>query len=183
MSAERSSEAATTMNRTSLELEGDRTIVITRTFDAPARMVFEAWTNADLVKRWWAPKCLGVSVVSCTAEVRPGGRYRYVLRHRTGDEVVFSGKYLEIDRPTRLVYTQVYEPIPEAGEAVVTITFEERDGKTTMVSRQLHISAEVRAGVIGSGMERGMRETMDQLEELVRSLGDEAGRLRLSPTD
>jgi uncharacterized protein YndB with AHSA1/START domain len=170
MIAERSSEAERTVNRTVLELEGDRTVVVTRTFDAPARLVFDAWTKADLVKQWWAPKALGVSMVSCTADVRPGGAYRYVILHRTGDEIVFSGKYLEVERPTRLVYTQVYEPIPEAGETTVTVTFEERDGRTAVVMRDVYLSPEVRDGVIASGMERGLQNTMEQLEELVRSL-------------
>jgi len=159
-----------TVNETSMQLEGDREVVIARTFAGPARVVFRAWTEAELVKRWWAPKSLGTSVVSCHADVRVGGAYRYVLRIESGDEIAFSGKYTEVTPHSRLVYTQVFEPMAHAGEAVITLTLEERDGKTRLVARELYPSTEAREGAIASGMEQGMRETMDQLEQLIAGM-------------
>jgi uncharacterized protein YndB with AHSA1/START domain len=160
------------MNGTTLEVRGDREIVIARAFDAPARIVFEAWTNPELVSRWWAPRALGVSVVTCEADVRVGGRYRYVFRPAGAGEMAFSGEYLEVTPPSRLVYTQVFEPTasgaqPEDQAIVVTVTFEERDGRTHLVSRSLCPSRDVRDAIIASGMERGMRESMQQLEVLL----------------
>ena len=171
MAARREPESAA--NRTTMDLEGDRAIVITRTFDAPPAIVFDAWTNAELVKRWWAPRSLGVSMTGCQAEVRVGGAYRYVLRRDTGEEMAFSGRYTEIAAPTRLVYTQVFEPMAHVGEAIVTVTFEAQPGdtgKTRLVSREVYPSKQARAGVIASGMEHGMRETMEQLEALLATL-------------
>jgi uncharacterized protein YndB with AHSA1/START domain len=163
------------MNQTSLRLDGDLDIVIARAFNGPANVVFDAWTKPELVRRWWAPKSLAVSMVSCDAEVRAGGGYRYVLRHRDGGLFAFSGKYLEVTPPSRLVHTQVFEPTaaganPDDQAIVVTVTFDERDGRTHVVSHSVCPSKEVRDGIIASGMERGMRETMNQLEELVASL-------------
>ena len=166
MPAGTGSEAAP-MNQTTMERTSDREIVITRTFNGPARIVFDAWTKPELVRRWWAPKSHGVSVAACDAEVRAGGKYRYVLRRDTGEEFAFSGKYTEVRPHSRLVYTQVFEPMADAGEAIVTVTFEERGGKTHLVSHELYPSKEALDGAIGSGMEHGMRETMDQLDELV----------------
>jgi len=159
-----------TVNATSMELEGDREVVITRTFNGPARVVFQAWTEAELVKRWWAPKSLGTSVASCHADVRVGGSYRYVLQLESGDEIAFSGKYTEVTPPSRLVYTQVFEPMAHAGEAVITLTLEEREGKTRLVARELYPSREAREAAVASGMEKGMRETMDQLEALIAGM-------------
>jgi uncharacterized protein YndB with AHSA1/START domain len=169
MVARKESEAAP-VNQTSMELKGDREIVIARTFNGPARIVFDAWTKPELVKRWWAPKSHGVSVVSCDADVRVGGNYRYVLRPAKGDEIAFSGKYTEVTPCSRLVYTQIFEPMAGAGEVIITVTFDEHDGKTHLVANELYPSKEVRDIVLASGMEHGMRETMDQLDELVASL-------------
>jgi uncharacterized protein YndB with AHSA1/START domain len=162
-------------NQTTLELPGDREIVISRAFNGPSRIVFEAWTKPELVMRWWAPKGLGTSMVSVDADVRAGGRYRYVFRHRTGATLAFSGNYIEVTPPSRLVYTQLFEPAaggaqPGDPEVVITVTFEERDGKTHVVSRSVCPTKELRDAIIASGMEKGMRETMDQLDELVAVL-------------
>jgi uncharacterized protein YndB with AHSA1/START domain len=173
--AARGSEAAV-KNQTSMELDGDRTIVIARTFNGPAPIVFDAWTRADLVKRWWAPGSRA-TIVSVEADVRVGGAYRYVLQPKQGQPFAFSGKYREVARPARLVYTVFFEPTaegagaPESEAAVTTVTFEERGGKTHLVSREMYPSREVRDLVLASGMEDGMRETMDQLDVLVESLG------------
>lgn len=164
----RGSEVA--MNRTTMELKGDRELVMERTFNGPPRIVFEAFTKAEHVRRWWAPKSLGVSVVGCDADVRPGGKYRYVLRLDGGGEIAFSGEYIEVTPPSRLVYTQIFEPDAESGAAIVTVTFEERQGKTHLVSTELYPSKEVREAALATGMEHGAREAMDQLDELVASL-------------
>ncbi|WP_323379080.1 SRPBCC family protein [Pyxidicoccus xibeiensis] len=143
---------------------------MTRTFNAPARIVFEAWTQPELVKRWWAPKTMGVAIIGCEAEVRVGGTYRYVLKPEGGDAFAFSGRYTEVSPHSRLVYTQVFEPMADAGEAVIRVTFEDRGGKTQLVSRERYPSKEARDGAMASGMEQGMRETYDQLDALVASL-------------
>ncbi len=165
-----SSHTSATQNSTNMKLEGTCEIVISRTFSAPASVVYEAWTNPDLVRRWWAPTSLGCFVVSCDADVRVGGSYRYVIR--VGDEptMAFFGTYKEINPPTRLVYSQSFEPMAEAGEVLVTVTFDESAGKTHVVSREVYPSSEVRDAVLASGMEHGMRVTMELLEDLVASL-------------
>jgi uncharacterized protein YndB with AHSA1/START domain len=149
---------------TKVELVGDREIVISRTFRAPARLVFDAWTKAELVRRWWVPKSRA-QVVDITADVRIGGTYRYVFSAH-GIEYAFSGKYLEIDAPHRLVYSQIFESYPDA-PLTITVTFEEHDGRTRLTSRETYPSKETREAALASGMEPGMREAMDQLDELV----------------
>ena len=134
--------------------------------------MFDAWTKPEFVKRGWAPASRA-TMAACEADVRPGGAYRYVLAHRNGGQLAFFGRYLEIARPTRLVYTQGFEPRlgkPMPGEAVVTVSFEKRDGSTTLVSHERYPSKEVLDGAISSGMEDGARETFDQFEVLVASL-------------
>ena len=156
------------LGRTTLERTSDREIVITRTFRAPAQIVFDAWTRPEYVKRWWASRSRGVTLVVCDADLRPGGQYRYVLARGEAQRFAFSGRYIEIVRPTRLVYTQRFESIPD--ESVVTVTFEERDGSTRLVAHDLYPSEEALDSTLASGMEDGMRETFDQLDELVAEL-------------
>ena len=161
-------------NQTTMDRTSDRELVITRTFNAPPRIVFDAWTKAELVRRWWAPKSRAVAIASCDADVRVGGKYRYVLRHDDHGQFAFSGKYSEVTPHSRLVYTEIFEPAGQAADdgdgAIITVTFEERDGKTHLVSRSLFPSKDVLDTVLATGMEGGMRETMDQLDELVASL-------------
>jgi uncharacterized protein YndB with AHSA1/START domain len=157
-------------NATSLELRGDREIVITRIVDAPARVVFDAWTKPEYVKRWWAPKSHGVSLSACDAELRIGGAYRYVMRRDNGQELAFSGKYTVFSPHSRLAYTQVFEPMRQMGETAVEVKFEEAGGRTTVTSVEIYPSKQVREGVLATGMEEGMRESMDQLEILVAAL-------------
>jgi uncharacterized protein YndB with AHSA1/START domain len=156
-------------NETTLALEGECEVVITRTFNAPPRIVFDVWTKAEYVAQWWAPKSRRVTIVECTADVRAGGAYRYVSQR---DEMVvpFSGKYVEVKPYTRLVFTQVFEPMAHVGEALITMTFEDRGAQTHVVSRERYPSRDVREAVIASGMEEGMRECMDQIDELAASL-------------
>lgn len=144
----------------------DCEILITRAFAAAAAKVYEAWTNPDLVRRWWAPAGRGVTMLVCEAEVAVGGRYRYVIGGQSGDQYAFSGTYLELAPPGRLVYTQVFEAFPD-GEATITVTFEEQGGITTMTSRERYPSKEALDGALLSGMEEGMAETYSQLDVLL----------------
>jgi len=169
MSATAGSEVFATKNRTTVERQSDRELVVTRTFNGPARIIFDAWTNPELLKRWWAPKSLGVTLFSCDADVREGGRYRFVFGRDPKQAMAFSGTYREVTLFSRLVWTQLFEQMTSAGEAIVTATLEETDGKTRMVVHQLYASKESLDGAIASGMEKGMRETYEQLETLVAS--------------
>jgi uncharacterized protein YndB with AHSA1/START domain len=158
-------------------LEGDRTIVITRAFDAPAALVFRACTIPELVKRWWGFE--DSEWVVCDIDLSVGGRWRYVTRETRGDvtfEVGFHGEYREIDAPGRLVSTEVFEGIPgggpdsDVGAAVNTVTLDERDGVTTMTVRVVHAEPEHRTMHIESGMEGGMQISYDRMEDLVGTL-------------
>jgi uncharacterized protein YndB with AHSA1/START domain len=175
MAAVKEESEALSMNKTTLELPSDREILISRAFNGPARLVFDAFTKPELVARWWAPRSLGVSIVSCDADVRVGGTYRYVMQVRDRGRMAFSGTYQEVTPPSRVVYTEHFEPTaagtnPDDVGITVTVTFDERDGKTYLTSRSLCPTKELRDGIIATGMETGMRETMEQLEELVASL-------------
>jgi uncharacterized protein YndB with AHSA1/START domain len=160
---------STVKNLTTVERASDRELVVTRTFKAPARIVFDAWTKPELLKRWWAPRSLGVTLFECENDVRVGGRYRFAFGRDPRSPMVFSGSYSEVDAPRRLVCTQAFEQVP-SGDAIVTATFEERDGKTTLVLHQRFPSKQALDGAVASGMEKGMRDTYEQLEELVGSL-------------
>ena len=151
---------------TRVERKSDRELVITRTFNAPARLVFEAWTTPALLKRWWAPKSSGVSLLSCEADVRVGGRYRFEFGHEGAKPMMaFFGKYLEVVPNARLVWTNEESD----GGAVSTLTFEEKAGQTVLVLHELYPSKEaLDAGV--EGMEGGMPETFAQLDELLVTL-------------
>src|SRR3954452_4263695 len=119
MDARRESDQTSGKNRTTVDRKSERELVVTRTFNAPARIVFEAWTKPELLKRWWAPCSRGVTLVECEAEVRVGGTYRYAFGPDAEHLMVFSGTYLEVTPHTRLVYTQLFEPQREAGAAVI----------------------------------------------------------------
>jgi uncharacterized protein YndB with AHSA1/START domain len=161
---------STLRNETIVERTSDRELTVTRTFDAPAHLVFDAWTKPELLKRWWAPKSFGVSLFECEQDVRVGGAYRFVFGRDPRDPEVFSGRYVEVKPPSRLVLTQVYERMSEAGEVVVTADFEESQGRTRLTLHQLFPSKEALEGALASGMERGMRVTLEQLDELVASM-------------
>jgi uncharacterized protein YndB with AHSA1/START domain len=150
-------------NRTTVERKSERELVVTRTFDAPARVVFEAWTQPDLFKRWWGSKSMGMHLLSCEMDVRVGGGYRLVFNQ--GME--FFGRYLEVTPPRRLVWTN-----DEGGEGgpVTTVTFEEQDGKTLLVMRELYPSKQA-LDAAGTGAADAMGELFGQLDEFVLTLG------------
>jgi uncharacterized protein YndB with AHSA1/START domain len=158
---------APTKNRATTERTSDRELVVLRTVDAPARLVFEAWTQPDLFRRWWVPTSFGLTLVSCEMEVRVGGQYRLVFLHE-GTNVAFYGTYLEVTPPTRLVWTNEEG---DAGATVTTVTFDERDGKTQLVVHDLYPSKDALDAAIESGSTGGLPEQLDQLDELLAGLG------------
>jgi len=172
MDARRGSEATPMKNRTTVERKSDRELVVTRAFNGPARMVFEAWTRPELFKQWWAPKSMGMFLRACEMDVRTGGRYRMVFGHDASNSHEFFGRYVEVTPPSRLVWTN-----DEAGEAgpVTTVTFEERDGKTLLVMHELYPSKEA-LDAAGTGAADAMVETFQQLDDLLVALGASAGR-------
>jgi uncharacterized protein YndB with AHSA1/START domain len=149
----------------------DREIVITRLFDAPRRLVFEAMTKPEHVRRWWGHLDERYSVPICEIDLRPGGAWRFVGRGPMGD-VTFYGVYREIDPPKRLVFTEIYEPFPDA-ESVVTAEYSEENGKTRLTATCVYPSREVRDAVVNSGMEKGAALSYDRLEDVALEL---AGR-------
>jgi uncharacterized protein YndB with AHSA1/START domain len=158
-------------NRTTVERKSECEMAITRVFDAPARIVFEAWTRPELLKRWWVPKSVPVSLLSCEADVRVGGRYRFEFGDGTSEPVAFFGRYLEVIPPSRLVWTN-----EESDEgAVTTVTFEEKDGKTLLILRERYPSKEALDRALAE-MGDAMTEQFAQLDELLVSLGASAGR-------
>ena len=157
------------VNRTTVERASDRELVIRRAFNGRARIVFDALTRPELLKRWWAPRSLGVSLFECESDARVGGMYRFVFGRDAQKPMAFSGLYKEVTPHSRIVFTQTFEPMRSEGEGVITITLEERDGKTYMVQHELYPSKQALDWALGSGMEHGMRETLDQLDELVAS--------------
>jgi uncharacterized protein YndB with AHSA1/START domain len=158
-------------NSTMVERKSERELVLTRTFNGPARIVFEAWTKPELLKRWWAPKSSGMSLLSCEADVRVGGRYRFEFGHEASKSMAFFGRYIEVIPNSRLVWTN-----EESDEgAVTTVTFEEKGGKTLLVMHELYPSKEALDSAI-AGMPDGMQETFAQLDELLVTLGASVGR-------
>jgi uncharacterized protein YndB with AHSA1/START domain len=163
MDASRESGLTRGSNRTTVERTSDRELVVTRTFDAPARLVFEAWTKPELFRRWWVPKSMGMTLVSCEMDVRVGGGYRLEFDNGGGTTDAFFGRYLEVSPPSRLVWTN-----EEGGEGgpITTVTFEERAGKTLLVMRELHASKEA-LDAAGTGAADVLVETFGQLDELL----------------
>jgi uncharacterized protein YndB with AHSA1/START domain len=148
-------------------LPTDEQILITREFDAPKHLVYEAWTTPELVKRWWNAKRGEVTLAE--VDLRVGGKWRYVMETEDGFEVGFHGEYREIVPNERLVATEVYEGMPEE-EAVNTLTLTEVDGRTTLTILVQHTTKEHRDAHINSGMEAGMQDALDLLEEVAISL-------------
>ncbi len=165
MDARRESEGAPVKDRTTVERTSERELVVRRTFDGPARLVFEAWTKPELFRQWWVPKSMGMSLLSCEMDVRVGGRYRLEFAH--GDaRAAFFGTYQEVTPPTRLVWTN-----EESDEGpVTTVTFAEQGGQTVLVMHELHPSKEA-LDAAGTGAADAMAETFEQLDALLVTLG------------
>mgnify|MGYP000574531203 CR=1 FL=1 len=164
MDVRREREATPTKNHTTVERKSERELVVTRTVNGPARLVFEAWTKAELFRRWWVPRSYGLTLLSCEMDVRVGGHYRLVFPHEDST-MEFFGTYLDVTPDSRLVWTNAES---ENG-AVTTVTFDENAGKTLLVLHDLYPSKE--AFEAEHGMEDAMGETFEQLDELVISLG------------
>jgi uncharacterized protein YndB with AHSA1/START domain len=154
-----------------VERKSEREIVVTRTINGSARIVFEAFTKSELFKRWWVPKSFGLTLLSCELDVRVGGTYRLVFSHN-GSEMAFFGKYIEVTPHSRLVWTN-----DEGGDGgpVTTVTFEEKGGKTLLVLHELYPSKEA-LDAAGTGAADAMVETFAQLDELLLTLGASVGR-------
>jgi uncharacterized protein YndB with AHSA1/START domain len=152
-----------------IALPSDTEVLITRSFDAPAALVYKAYTTPDLVRRWWGFETS--EWLECEIDLRVGGRWRFVTRD-DGMEVAFHGEYKELDAPRRLVSTEVYEGIPDADEnaALDIVTFDEVDGVTTMSLLVQFTNQEARDGLLASGMESGMQIGYDRMEDLLRDM-------------
>ena len=152
--------------RTTVQKKSEREVVVTRTFDAPARLVFEAWSKPELFKKWWVPRSMGMTLRSCELDVRTGGKYCLVFGDDPANPMAFFGKYLEVVPNKRIVWTN-----EESGDAgsVTTVTFEERDGKTLLVMSELYPTKEA-LDAAGTGAQEAMNETFGQLDELLAEL-------------
>lgn len=159
------SKPTPTNNRTTVERTSEREIVVTRIFNAPARLVFEAWTTPELFKQWWLPKSMGMSLLSCEMDARTGGKYTLVFGQGDSEPVRFYGRYIEVIPHSRIVWTND----ESEGGAVTTVTFEEQGESTLLVLRDLYPSKE--AFEAEHGMEDAMSETFAQLDDLLLSLG------------
>ena len=148
---------------TGVERKSELELVVRRTVNAPARLVFEAWTKAELFRRWWVPKSFGVALLSCEMDVRVGGQYRLVFPHEDST-MEFFGTYLEVTPGSRLVWTSEEG---DDGQTVTTVTFDETDGKTLVVLNDLYPSKEA----VDTGSTGAMPEALEQLDELLASLG------------
>jgi uncharacterized protein YndB with AHSA1/START domain len=157
-------DAASVQGTTKVE-RTKREIIVTRTFDAPARLVFDAWTKPELFKRWWAPRSLGMHLRSVELDVRTGGTYRLEFGEDPASSMAFFGKYIEVVPNSKIVWTN-----DEGGDegSVTTVTFEEQDGQTLLTFRELYPSKE--ALEANAGAEGAMPEQLDQLEELLASM-------------
>ena len=160
---QQASNSATAQNRTTVERKSDRELVVTRTFDAPPPIVFRAWSQPDLFRRWWVPKGAGISLISCDLDVRTGGKYR--LEFGAGDDTMaFYGKYLDVVPNERIVWTN------DEGEegAVTTVTFEDQGGRTLLTFHELYPSTEALEEAM-AGSAAGLPTQLDQLDELLSS--------------
>ena len=153
-------------HRTTVQKKSDREVVVTRTFDASARLVFDAWARPELFKKWWVPRSMGMTLRSCEMDVRTGGKYRLVFGDDPANPMAFFGKYLDVVPDKRIVWTN-----EESGDAgsITTVTFEERDGKTLLVLSELYPAKEA-LDAAGTGAQEMMNETFGQLDELLGEL-------------
>lgn len=147
---------------------GKQDIILTRTFDAPRALVFQAYTDPKLIPQWWGPR--KYKTIVDRMELKKGGIWRYINRGSDGQEFAFNGVYHEIAAPERLLYTYEFEGMPPGRAGIVTITFEEQNGKTLLTDKSLFQSVEDRDAVVQSGMEQGAAETFDRFEELLSKM-------------
>jgi uncharacterized protein YndB with AHSA1/START domain len=169
MDERKDNTATPTKNTTAVERTSDRELVVTRTFNGPAKIIFDAWTKPELLKRWWMPESFGASFLSCEADVRTGGTYRFVFSHPSSDQpMAFFGRYVEVIPPSRLVWTN---DEGEEGGAVTTVTFEEKGGETLVVLRDLYPSKKALDDAIASGSTSGWTEQLEGLDQLLTTQG------------
>jgi uncharacterized protein YndB with AHSA1/START domain len=160
-------------NATTTERKSGRELVVTRIFNAPPRIVFEAWTTPELLMRWWAPKSFGISFIACEADVRAGGRYRFVFGHPAAEQPMeFFGRYIDVTPHSRIVWTN--EEAGEAG-AVTTVTFEAQGANTLVVLHDLYPSKEALDEAIATGSTSGYGESFEQLDEVLIPPGERPG--------
>ena len=154
-------------NDTRTNRRSDRELVVTRVFNGPARIVFKAWTTPDLLRLWWVPKSFGITLLSCEADVRPGGTYKFVFANPPSDQPMeFVGRYIEVKPHSRLVWTN-----EESGEGpVTTVTFEEKNGRTHLMLQDLYPSKQALDDALASGSVSGYPEQFDALEDLLKTL-------------
>ncbi len=165
MPTKRESEPSPMKNPTTAGQTSNRELVVTRTVNAPARIVFDAWTTPELFKRWWVPKSFPITLLSCEQDVRVGGKYKLVFS-ANGSNMEFFGTYTEVKPHARLAWTN-----EEGGqEQITTVTFEEKDGKTLLTVHNLFASKEALDEEIASGGTAALPETLDQLEELLATM-------------
>jgi uncharacterized protein YndB with AHSA1/START domain len=174
MDTRKENDPSSGQDRTTVKRKSDRELVVTRMFNGPAHIVFEAWTKPDLFKRWWVPKSSGMTMLSCEMDIRTGGTYRLVFRHPAAEQpMAFFGRYIKVTPHSRLVWTN-----DEGGEggAVTTVTFEERGAETLVVLHDLYPSKEALDTAIASGSTSGFGEQFQQLDELIVTLDGSVGR-------
>lgn len=167
MQASSESQPTPMKNRTTIERKSDRELVVTRTINGPARLVFEAWTKPELFKQWWVPRSYGLTLASYEADVRVGGKYRLVFAHGDSEPMAFYGTYREVTPHSRLSWTN--EEGGDAGQ-ITTVTFEEKAGKTLVVLHELYPSKEALDAARESGAEPGTLETFEQLDAFITTL-------------
>lgn len=154
------------IQRTTVRRKSEREVIVTRTFDAPARLVFAAWSEPELFRKWWVPRSMGMTLRSCEMDVRTGGSYRLVFGNDPANPMAFFGRYLEVIPDKRIVWTN-----EESGDtgSITTVTFEERDGKTLLVLSELYPTKEA-LDAAGTGAQDALHETFGQLDELLAEL-------------
>ena len=162
MDVRKENEPTPTKNHTTVERISDREVLVTRTINGPARLVFEAWTTPELVKKWWVPKSMPMKLVTCEIDLRAGGRYRYVFESPSFEAF---GKFIEVTPCSRLVWTN--EDQPDGEHAISTATFEEKGGRTLVSLHEVHATKEALDAALSSGAIEGTRATLEQLEEFV----------------
>ncbi len=172
MNARLESEAGPVKNRTTVQRPSEREVLVTRTINGPARIVFEAFTKAELFTRWWVPQSMGMTLLSCEMDARVGGGYRLEFDVGSPEPAAFFGSYVEVTPHSRLAWTN-----EEGGEGgpVTTVTFEEEGGKTLVVLHESYPSKEA-LDAAGAGAADAMVETFDQLDELLVALGESSGQ-------